>query len=242
MSLFELCIRRPVFATVLSLVVLVIGLISYSRLAVREYSHRRAGRQRADDLSGRLGRGRRVAGHQDARGLARRHRGRRADDLAEPLGAQRHQRALHAVARSRLGGRRRARQGARVRARLPRERRRAGDRQGRGGLVADHLDRRSQAGSSSALEASDYVKRYIKPRLSVLPGAADVRIFGERKVSMRINLDRDRLAGYKLTLQDVEDALRRQNVEIPSGRIESSAREFTVVAETDVQTPEQFET
>ena len=53
------------------------------------------------------------------------------------------------------------------------------------------------------------------------PGAADVRIFGERQVSMRINLDRTRLAGYKLTVQDVEDAIRRQNAEIPAGRIES---------------------
>ena len=76
-------------------------------------------------------------------------------------------------------------------------------------------------GPLTPLEASDYVKRYIKPRLSVLPGAADVRIFGERQVSMRINLDRTRLAAYKLTVQDVEDAIRRQNAEIPAGRIES---------------------
>src|SRR5204862_437103 len=64
--------------------------------------------------------------------------------------------------------------------------------------------------------------------------------FGERQVSMRINLDRTRLAAYKLTVQDVEDAIRRQNAEIPAGRIESSTREFTVVAETDVRLPEQF--
>ena len=55
----------------------------------------------------------------------------------------------------------------------------------------------------------------------MLPGAADVRIFGERQVSMRINLDRTRLAAYKLTVQDVEDAMRRQNAEMPAGRIES---------------------
>jgi multidrug efflux pump len=97
-----------------------------------------------------------------------------------------------------------------------------------------------EAGSLSPLDASDYVKRYVQPRLSVLPGAADVRIFGERQVSMRINIDRTRLAGYKLTVQDVEDAIRKQNAEIPAGRIESTAREFTVVAETDVRTPEQF--
>ena len=87
-----------------------------------------------------------------------------------------------------------------------------------------------EAGSLSTLEASDYVNRYIKPRITVLPGAAEVRVWGERLVAMRINLDRTRLAGYGLTVQDVEDAVRRQNAEIPAGRIESSAREFTVVA------------
>jgi len=97
-----------------------------------------------------------------------------------------------------------------------------------------------QSGSRSVLEATDFVKRYVQPRLSVLPGAADVRIFGERQVSMRVNLDRTRLAAYKLTVQDVEDAIRRQNAEIPAGRIESSSREFTVVAETDLQSAEQF--
>jgi multidrug efflux pump len=97
-----------------------------------------------------------------------------------------------------------------------------------------------QAGERSVLEATDFVKRYIQPRLSVLPGASDVRIFGERQVSMRVDVDRTRLAAYKLTVQDVEDAIRRQNAEIAAGRIESNAREFTVVAETDLQTPEQF--
>src|SRR5438270_4644248 len=97
-----------------------------------------------------------------------------------------------------------------------------------------------QAGERSVLEATDFVKRYVQPRLSVLPGAADVRIFGERQVSMRVNVDRTRLAAYKLTVQDVEDAIRRQNAEIAAGRIESNTREFTVVAETDLQTPEQF--
>jgi multidrug efflux pump len=75
----------------------------------------------------------------------------------------------------------------------------------------------------------------------VLPGAADVWIFGERRTSMRINVDRDRLAAYRLTPLDVEDALRRQNVELPSGRIESAKREFSIVAATDVSTREQFE-
>ncbi|MGE4371139.1 MAG: efflux RND transporter permease subunit, partial [Burkholderiaceae bacterium] len=96
------------------------------------------------------------------------------------------------------------------------------------------------AGNLSTIQASDYVNRYIKTRLSVLPGAAEVRIFGERLPSMRIYIDRDKLAGFGLTVQDVEAALRDQNVLIPAGRIESSMREFTVVSSTDLQTAEQF--
>ena len=57
---------------------------------------------------------------------------------------------------------------------------------------------------------------------------------------MRIWLDRDRLAAFNLTPQDVEDALRRQNVEVPAGRIESQNREFSVVARTDLTEPAQF--
>jgi multidrug efflux pump len=96
-------------------------------------------------------------------------------------------------------------------------------------------------GGRSAMEVSDYLNRYVRPRLSVLPGAADVRIFGERRVSMRVEVDRDRLAGYRLTVQDVEEAVRRQNVELPSGRIESRQREFNIVAATDLQTVREFE-
>jgi len=92
----------------------------------------------------------------------------------------------------------------------------------------------------SALEVTDVANRVVKPRLQTLPGAADVRVFGERKFAMRIWLDRDRLAAYSLTAQDVEDALRRQNVEVPAGRIESESREFSVVARTDLAQPEQF--
>src|SRR5699024_1389582 len=89
-------------------------------------------------------------------------------------------------------------------------------------------------GELNAMEASDYIKRYIQTRLSVLPGAAEVRIFGERQPSMRIFIDRSKLAGYGLVVQDVENALRKQNVLIPAGRIESIDREFSVVSSTDL--------
>lgn len=57
---------------------------------------------------------------------------------------------------------------------------------------------------------------------------------------MRIWVDTDKLAAYKLTVQDLEDALRRSNLEVPAGRIESSQREFNVTAATDLQRPAEF--
>src|SRR6185369_2690945 len=240
MTLPETCIRRPVFATVLSLIILLIGVISYSRLSVREYPridepvvsvstvYRGASAEVVesqvtkileDSLSGIEGVELMTSQSRPERSLINvRFKLARSPDSAA------------ADVRDKV---------SRVRAKLPDE----VDEPVIAKVEADSqpiIYIAVEAGSLSTLEASDYVARYIKPRMSVLPGAADVRIFGERQVSMRIDLDRTRLAAYKLTVQDVEDALRRQNAEIPAGRIESTAREFTVVAETDVQTPEQF--
>jgi len=83
-----------------------------------------------------------------------------------------------------------------------------------------------------ALYITDYADRYVADSLKSLPGVASVIIGGGRKYAMRIWIDRDRLAGYGLTPVDVENALRRQNIEVPSGRIESRKREFTVLTET----------
>ena len=91
------------------------------------------------------------------------------------------------------------------------------------------------------LEVSDYADRYVRDRLQNIPGVAEVRIFGERRYAMRIWLDRARLAAYDLTVSDVEEALQQQNVEVPSGRIESLDREFTVLSRTGLVTPAQFE-
>jgi multidrug efflux pump len=92
----------------------------------------------------------------------------------------------------------------------------------------------------SPLEISDYADRYVADRMKTLPGVASVIIGGERRYAMRLWIDRDRLAAYGLTPQDVEAGLRRQNVEIPSGRIESAQREFTVLTEADLRSPAQF--
>jgi multidrug efflux pump len=93
----------------------------------------------------------------------------------------------------------------------------------------------------NALELTDYVDRFVVDRLKNLTGVADVTIFGERRYAMRIWVDRERLAAYNLTVQDIETALRTQNVELPSGRIESQDREFTILSRTGLTTPEQFE-
>ena len=90
------------------------------------------------------------------------------------------------------------------------------------------------------LEITDYLDRFIVDRLKNLNGVADVTIYGERRYAMRIWIDRERLAAFNLTVQDIESALRAQNVELPSGRIESENREFSVLSRTGLVTPEQF--
>ncbi|WP_322991818.1 efflux RND transporter permease subunit [Limnohabitans sp.] len=92
----------------------------------------------------------------------------------------------------------------------------------------------------NALQINDLVNRVVKPRLQTVTGVADVRIFGERKYAMLVSLDAARLSSYKLTPQDVEDAIRRSNLELPAGRIESTNREFSVSSQTDLIRPGQF--
>ncbi|HNG47891.1 MAG TPA: efflux RND transporter permease subunit, partial [Agitococcus sp.] len=93
----------------------------------------------------------------------------------------------------------------------------------------------------TSLQINQFADKQVKSRLQTLDGVADIRIFGERKPAMRIWLDKEKLARFSLTPQDIESALRAQNVEIPSGRVESVQREFSVLAETDLNTVEQFE-
>jgi multidrug efflux pump len=92
----------------------------------------------------------------------------------------------------------------------------------------------------NALQLSEMADTLVKPVLQTAPGAADVTIFGQRQFSMQILLDAEKLAAYRLTIQDVEDALRRSNLEVPAGRIESNLREFNVTAATDLQRPQEF--
>jgi multidrug efflux pump len=89
-------------------------------------------------------------------------------------------------------------------------------------------------------ELTDYAERYLVDRFSVLDGVARVRVGGAQTFSMRIWLDRRALAARGLTVGDVEDALRKENVELPAGSIESKERQFTVRVRRAFRTAEDF--
>lgn len=240
MVLSELCIRRPVFATVLSLLVLLIGLMSWSRLTVREYPNIDEPVVTVDTTY--TGASAEIVESQVTKPLEDSLAGIEGVDVIQSISRQE---------RSQITVRFRVERdadsaAADVRDRVSRVRRRLPDD------VDEPVISKVEADASpiiwiafssdrhSPLEISDFASRVVKPRLQTLSGAADARIYGERRYSMRIWLDRDRLAAFALTAQDVEDAIRRQNVELPAGRIESRSREFSVVAQTDLDVPEEF--
>jgi len=90
------------------------------------------------------------------------------------------------------------------------------------------------------LQLSDIGDRVVKARLQSLPGVGQALIFGERRYSMRVWLSANELSARGLTVQDVEQAIRSRNVEIPAGRIESQRREFTVRSLGELKTPGEF--
>lgn len=90
------------------------------------------------------------------------------------------------------------------------------------------------------LQLSDIGDREVKTRLQSVPGVGRAQVFGERRYSMRIWLDKTKLAARGLTVQDVQRAIQTRNVEIPAGRIESHRREFTVRSLGELKTPEEF--
>jgi multidrug efflux pump len=239
--LSDLCIRRPVLATVINLVLLLLGIVCYQRLPVREYPkidepvvtvetkyrgasaeiiESRVTKTLEDSLAG-------IEGVDVLTSISRAEN----SQITVKFRLERNPDAAASDVRDRV---------ARVRGRLPDD-------------IEEPVIAKVEADANpiiwlafssdrySPLEVSDFASRLVKTRLQTLPGAADVRVFGERRYSMRIWLDRNKLAAYRLTPLDVEDALRRQNVEVPAGRIESRAREFSVVAETDLARPVQFD-
>lgn len=99
-------------------------------------------------------------------------------------------------------------------------------------VVSDRYDR---------LYLTDYAERYLVDRFSVVDGISRVRTSGGLTYAMRIWLDRKALAARQLTATDVEDALRAENVEMPSGTIKSEQRDFIVKLNRHYQTAEDFQ-
>ena len=240
MQLAEISIRRPVFATVLSLLIVLVGAVSFNRLTVREYpkidepvvtvSVRYAGasaeviesqvtKPLEDSIAG-------IDGVDVITSISRAEQGQ----ITVRFRLEKDADSAAAEVRDRT---------SRVRNRLPQ----AIEEPVISKVEADAFPVIQVGFSSeslSALEINDLVNRIVKPRLQTVTGVADVRVFGERKYAMRVWLDSDKMASYRLTTQDVEDAIRRSNLELPAGRIESQQREFTVTSQTNLVRPGQF--
>src|SRR5690554_1172991 len=92
----------------------------------------------------------------------------------------------------------------------------------------------------TTLELTDYASRYIVDRLSVVDGVARVNIGGERRYAMKIWLDRNAMAARGITVSDIESRLRAENVELPAGEIESRDREFSVRVTRSYLTADDF--
>ncbi|MEQ1805920.1 MAG: efflux RND transporter permease subunit, partial [Burkholderiaceae bacterium] len=240
MKLSDTSIRRPVFATVMSLLLVLVGTVTFSRLELREYP-------RIDEpvvnVSTRLaGASSEVVESQVTKPLEDSISGIEGVDIVTSVSRSeesqitvrfklsKNPEAGAADVRDRV---------ARVRAKLP-------------DTVDEPVVAKVEADATptiwisfssatrSPLELTDLLERVVRPRLQTVSGVADVWIRGDRRFSMRIWVDPDKLAAYRLTVQDVEDALRRQNLEVPAGRIESVQREFSVTAQTDLSTAIQF--
>ena len=240
MQIAELSVRRPVLAAVLSLLIVLIGAVSYQRLTVREYpkidepvvtvSARYAGasaeviesqvtKPLEDSIAG-------IDGVDVITSVSRAEQGQ----ITVRFRLEKDADSAAAEVRDRT---------SRVRNRLPA----AIEEPVISKVEADAFPVVFMTFSSetlSQLQINDLINRVAKSRLQSVTGVADVRIFGERKYAMRVWLDADKLASYKLTTQDVEDAIRRSNLELPAGRIESQQREFSVTSQTDLIRPAQF--
>jgi len=240
MQLAETSIRRPVFATVLSLLIVLVGAVSFNRLSVREYPkidepvvsvQTRFGGASSEVIEGQVTKilEDSLSGIEGVDVITSNSRPERSQ-ISIRFALSRDADSAAADVRDKV---------SRVRQRLP---------QGIDEPVIAKVEAESfpvvflamSSDIHSALQLSEMANQLVKPILQTAPGAADVTVFGERKFSMRIWLDPDRLAAYRLTVQDVEDALRRSNLEVPAGRIESAQREFNVTAATDLRRPAEF--
>lgn len=240
MKLSELSINRPVLATVMSLVITLFGLVAYSRLPVREYPdidppivsittfYRGASpnvieTEITDVLEEQLST---IEGVKTITSSSQ----EQGSSITITFELNRDVDQAANDVRDRV---------SRIRGSLPRE---ALD------PVIEKVDVNAQpivwlalfSEKQSNLELTEFGDRVLKERILRLPGVASVFLGGERKYAMRIWLDPHRMASAGLTTVDVENAIRRENAEIPGGRVEGAGREFSVRTRGDLNNPAQF--
>ncbi len=239
MQLPELSIRRPVLATVMSLLIVLVGLICYDRLAVRQIPNvdepivtvatiypganaqvieSQITKPIEDALSG-------IEGIDFINSVSRAE----SSQVTVRFKLNRDPDAAASDVRDRVA---QARQALPEEANEPIVQKQEADAQPIIWL-AFSSDRHD------LMEIADVALRLVKDRIQTIPGVAEAQVRGNR-YAMRIWLKPDRLAGYELTPLDIEAALRAQNIEVPAGRVEAINREFTVLAETDLREPQQF--
>ncbi len=240
MKLSDLSIRRPVFAIVVSLLLVVLGLMSFLRLTLRELPNidppivsvevsypgasaavveTRVTQILEDSISG-------IEGINTIQSQSRNGR----SDVTIEFNLTRDIEAAANDVRDRI---------SRVMDRMPDET----DPPEISKVEADAdvivwLNMRSTV--MDTMELTDYADRYIVDRLSALDGVARVRLGGGQRYAMRIWLDSNAMAARGITASDIEAALRSENVELPAGRIESEDRDFTLRVERGYREPEQF--
>ncbi len=240
MKLSETSIKRPVLAAVMSLAIVLLGVISFGRIGVREYPdvdppvvsvttfYRGASpsvveTEITDVLEEQF------ATLEDVKTMTSSSREQGSNITIEfELGRDVDQAANDV--RDRV---------SRVRGSLPRE---AED------PVIAKVDVDAQpimwialnSETHSTLELSDVAERVVKDRLQRLPGVGNIFIGGERRYAMRVWLDPQRMAARGLTAGDVERAIAAANAEIPGGRVEGDEREFSVRTMGELETPEEF--
>lgn len=97
-----------------------------------------------------------------------------------------------------------------------------------------------QSNSKNALELSDYAENVIAERIQTIPGVSSVQIWGQKRYSMRIWMDPIKLNSYGITVAEVRNALDKQNVELPSGKITGANTELMVKTLGNLSTEKEF--
>lgn len=240
MILTDLSVKRPVFASVISILLIVLGLVAFDKLPLREYpnidppivsietSYRGASASVVESRITQLIEDR-LSGVEGIRHVSSSSSDGRSSVTLEFEITRDIEAAANDV-RDRISG---------LLDRLPDEADTPAIYKANGGdevimwlnLVSDQM---------STLELTDYASRYLVDRFSVIDGVAQIHVGGGKVYAMRIWVDREALASRNLTVADVEAALRSENVELPAGSIESKERHFTLRVERSFRTETDF--